>query len=654
MDALRLLSRSTGLKAQTARTKEHTFPSEGPSTSPVEAVSSRKRKRGDDDSLELTDNDLSPEAVRNVQRQHKIRIVNLQKIREARHGGAETSRKRVKEEARLFPQPLTDFSQLHSRYQVNNALSSNIADQGYYEPTEVQIAIIPLLLDDLEKRPNLLTVAPTGSGKTLAFLLPLIEKLSRQRSLSREAGKESRLVRALILAPTKELVNQIVNEGRKLCNRTGLSITAIKKGMTLLEGHEASKADGPSDEDGEADRASSSQDPVKADILVSTPLTALHAISGSEKTPLALPLVETLILDEADVLLDPLFRQQTLAIWSALTSPQLRVSLWSATVGSNIEDLAISTIAERRQTLGIKQRSTIVRTVIGLKDSSLPSISHKLIYAATEPGKLLGLRQLLHPARKSLPASKSASTETEALRPPFLIFTQTIDRATALFQELQYDIPAAAGGSSRIAVLHSSLSTTSRSDIIARFRKGEIWILITTDLLSRGVDFKGVNGVVNYDIPTTSAAYVHRAGRTGRAGRSGGICVTLYTREDVKYLNAIASVIQASQKVSDSTPAARGVDLGLEKWILDALPELKKKDRHELKQRGVETRRGIKDSDTTEERKVKRNARIGTKSGYDRQLESRRTGAVEGSKRRKRQDAGAPASDTDDDWHGFD
>ncbi|EHL01128.1 putative ATP-dependent RNA helicase rok1 [Glarea lozoyensis 74030] len=198
-------------------------------------------------------------------------------------------------------------------------------------------------------------------------------------------------------------------------------------------------------------------------------------------------------------------------------------------MGSNIESLASTTIQSRREKLELDDDVPTIRLVVGLKDSAIPNIKHTLTYAATEPGKLLALRQLVHPTAKS-------SDGEHSLRPPFLIFTQTIPRAIALHSELFYDIPAEAGGSSRIAVLHSDLSDSARDNVMTRFRKGEIWILITTDILSRGVDFRGINGVVNYDVPNSGAAYIHRVGRTGRAGRSGGVAITFYTKEDVPIL----------------------------------------------------------------------------------------------------------------------
>lgn len=639
MDALRLLSRSTDIRArQSSQSKTAPLPSEG-QDSATGGTSIGKRKREDDE----VDADLSEDSIREIQSKHKIRIVNLRKLQKT---STSKTKKQQKESARLFPQPLTSFKQLRSRHGVGQALEANISAQAYYDPSEVQMAAVPVLLTDPDHEPDLLTVAPTGSGKTLAFLIPTIEKIRRDHKVPQD-----RHIRAIILAPTKELVGQIVNEGRKLCANTGVSITAMRKGMKLNESPETALEEN-SDSDEEADSQNLGT-VVKTDILVSTPLSIAHALGSGE-----LPSITSLILDEADVLLDALFREQTLSIWSACTSPTLRVSLWSATIGSNIEELAVSTISDRRKRLAIKQKAPLYRIIIGLKDSSLPSISHKLIYAATEPGKLLGLRQLLHPSRPFPYSSASRSTQSASLRPPFLVFTQTISRATALYTELQYDIPPSAGGSSRIAVLHSDLSTSARSAIMTKFRAGQIWVLITTDLLSRGVDFRGVNGVVNYDIPTTTASYIHRAGRTGRAGREGGVCVTLYTRDDVKYLKAIASVIKASTAngtTGTEGPAAEANNGGLDSWLMHALPALSKNDRKELKQRGVETRRAIKESDDAEERKRKRKNRIGTKSGWEKREENRKKGAVVGSKARKRRENGGEREEGGgNDFEGFD
>jgi ATP-dependent RNA helicase DDX52/ROK1 len=547
--------------------------------------------------------------------------------------------KREKEKSSIYPRPLESFKQLRSRFGIDRMLADNIQEQGYTTPTEVQLASLPLLLGDslldadghqtaVEGASTLLVVAPTGSGKTLAFLIPIINDLLQTKRREHSAkfaqrdstGLETYLgPQAVILAPTKELTNQIVNEGRKLASGTKLRITLMRKDMTFASIDANEYAEGlpnnvedkdalPSDEDlsdndgafgRKVTKTRARQNVPKSDIVVATPLSLLHALEISKKRA-GLPSVQYLVLDEADVLLDPLFREQTLDIWHACTNSQLSVSLWSATMASSIETLALEEITSA----GI--HGSVLRLVVGIKDTALPTITHNLTYAATETGKLLAMRQLLHPT--------SASTDSEgrkSLRPPFLVFTQTIPRATALQAELKYDIPPEAGGSSRIAVLHSGLSDFVRSRVMAGFRRGDIWVIITTDLLARGVDFRGLNGVVNYDVPTSAAAYVHRVGRTGRAGREGGVSVTFYTKEDIPHVKAIANVIAASEKLrkkkdGDSVSS-------VQQWLLDALPTPSKREKKELKKRGVESRRVGVESE-----------RISTKSSYDRRRESMR------------------------------
>jgi len=696
MDPLKLLSRSTKLhKKQGATTKEPSLPS-GQNARPqlyaspgneVKQTSSRKRKRAqqtksnnvldsaapdffggasrsiesptpqqDDEHSQPEDDDADESAVdeeteahaRNLLKQHKLKMTWLNAS--ATSKGKKKAKEGKKEQNQhVYPRPLERFHTLRKRFGIPQRVQENVSEQGYDLATEVQMAALPLLLDDpisflraqdgqdVVKHDSpyidLLAVAPTGSGKTLAFLIPLFSKIMRLRKAGQNGARHTT---AVIIAPTKELVGQIVNEGKKLGLNTGIKISQVRKGMHL-DGLSAPKEQS-SETKGEGDSS------VKVDILVSTP-GVLHSIldDKDEQSSTALPAVESLVLDEADVLLDPLFRDQTLAIWNKLAHPDLRVSLWSATMGSNVEDLARSTISSRQKRLAEENsvkptEAPLVRLVVGLKDSAVPNIQHKLIYAATEKGKLMGLRQLLHPTTTSAESGPP-------LRPPFLVFTQTIERAVALHSELLYDIPAEAGGISRIAVLHSDLSDTARDSVMTRFRKGEVWVLITTDLLSRGVDFRGVNGVVNYDIPTSSAAYVHRVGRTGRAGREGGVAVTLYSKEDIPYMKHVATVVSMAQKQQG---AAAGE--GVQQWLLDALPSMSKNDKQKFKKRGVEVRtaRGM----ASDPRGAKK-ARISTKAGFVRREENKKKGMIAGSKQRAKAQRKEEADDGSD-FGGFD
>ena len=628
MDSWRLLSRSTNLKA--LQPIKQPLPSAGPS----------EREEGPTKKQKISNFEPKSEAeCRRLLKIHNLKVVWMSQglQRRKRKGSSEKAAL-----TQLIPQPLESFQDLGARYKISKRLASNLVEQGYSVPTEVQLGTIPLLLGSDEERGlarltkaesgershvDLLTVAPTGSGKTLAFLIPIIQKLldiHYSNEASKVEGKTGHPLEALILAPTHELVNQITNETRKLIIGTALKVAAMRKGMSI------SQADGEN-----LGGQEGSGNSVQANIIVSTPLGLLNSLPPQFKEASTLKLTRFLVLDEADVLLDPLFREQTLQLWEACASPELEVSLWSATIGSSIERLAQDIIAERYERLKIPlQDRYIVRVVAGLKDSALPTISHHLVYAANEQGKLIAIRQILHP-------SSTDDSSTPTIRPPFLVFTQTIERATALHSELLYDIPVEAVGSSRIAVLHSSLSETARSDIMTGFRKGEVWVLITTDLLSRGVDFRGVNGVVNYDIPNTSAAYVHRTGRTGRAGREGGIAVTLYTKEDIPYVKNIANIVAASDSVRGKGPSET-----IPKWLLAALPDVKKNTKKDLKKRGVKERRPGREGS--------RATRITTKSGFERREQNRKKGAVIASKKRKARESEIHNEDDDEEeWGGI-
>ncbi|TLD23215.1 hypothetical protein PspLS_07516 [Pyricularia sp. CBS 133598] len=592
----------------------------------------------------------------------------------------------------VFPQPLVSFGQLRSAYRISPRLADNLAKGSYKVPTEVQLGALPLLLrpefalshdgnggdddgkggdgkaltmvQEASEGVDFLAIAPTGSGKTLSFLLPAIDGVLKRRAEKGETGGDSsndtkHPLEAIVVAPTRELASQIANEGRKLAMGTGVRVVLMRKGMRVAAEEDSTEKKSEDQEDvfESEDEGSSSEDdedgeksekpskkpnkaPItKADILVTTPMLLLNLLSDGTSTKKRLPSVRSLILDEADVLLDQLFREQTMGIWSACRNPDLRVSFWSATMASNIETIILDNL---RAQAGDAPAPPLIRLVVGLKDTAVPNISHRLVYTATESGKLLALRQLLHPASFSTTTSSTTTPEDETpLRPPFLVFAQTIERATALHEELKYDIPAAAGGSSRVAVLHSSMPESARAAVIRRFRAADVWVLITTDVLARGVDFAGVNGVVNYDVPGSAAAYVHRAGRTGRAGRKGGIAVTFYTKEDIPFVKNVANVIALSERQAGAGESAA------QKWLLDALPDVSKKDKKELREKGVESRRSAAAS--------KGKARITSKSAWERRKENNRRGAIEGSKRRKiaARDQ-ADGSDDGGEWGGID
>ncbi|KAF2997481.1 RNA-dependent ATPase rok1 [Neopestalotiopsis sp. 37M] len=600
---------------------------------------------------------LDQEEVRQVLRSHRLKFTLLSKHEEAK---LKVKKSKKKEQPKpkskdgkvsLYPQPLTSFTDLRNAYRISPRLVENLAKQGFRLPTEVQLGSLPLLIDPKtalknsgnetvklgdDESINFLAVAPTGSGKTLSFLIPTVNSILRRRAGS--GKQDGHMVEALVIAPTRELAHQIAREGQKLAAGTSVKIVGFKKGMRLPTEDGVDNLDEDSDEDDDSSSASDdgeesdasetpkSNGPVtKADIIVTTPMLLLNFLTKKGSAKRTLPHVRSVILDEGDVLLDELFRDQTMGIIGCCTHESLRFSCWSATMGSNIEALLLEKFCQTESPSTVP----LVRLVVGLKDTAVPSVNHHLIYTGdNERGKLYTLRQLLHPN------SSSSSTTIPEMGLPFLVFAQTVERASSLYEELKFEFPAEAGGSTRIAALHSNMSESARSKIIARFRANEIWVLITTDLLMRGIDFRGVNGVINFDLPTSAAAYVHRVGRTGRAGHEGGVAVTFYTKEDIPFLKNIANVISLSEKQA-------GKEDGIPKWLMDALPKVQKEDKKKLKKKGVESRRGNK-------------AEITTKSAWEKRRENNRKGAIAGSKKRKLENRGDESDGGNSEWGGLD
>ncbi|KAK9137107.1 hypothetical protein Sjap_007701 [Stephania japonica] len=387
------------------------------------------------------------------------------------------------------PSPLQDFSELNTRYFCGARLLRNLAELGFKEPTPIQRQAIPVLLSNRE----CFACAPTGSGKTLAFLYPLLVKL-------KHGMKDG--IRAVILCPTRELSSQTTRECKKLAKGKKFRIKLMTKGLAR---------------NGDFEK-------MHIDILVSTPLRLQFAIRNKK---LDLSRVEYLVLDESDKLFELGFVNQIDSVVKACSNPSIVRSLFSATLPDSVEELARTIMHDA------------VRIIVGRKNSASELIKQKLVFAGSEEGKLMALRQSFR----------------ESLNPPVLIFVQSKERAKELYGELLFD-------DIRVDVIHADLSQTQREDAVDNFRLGKTWVLIATDVIARGMDFKGVNCVINFDFPESAAAYIHRIGRSGRAGRTGE-AITLYTEDDMPFLRNIANVMVAS---GCEVPS----------WIL-ALPKLKRK-----------------------------------------------------------------------------
>ncbi|GFY39112.1 probable ATP-dependent RNA helicase DDX52 [Trichonephila inaurata madagascariensis] len=376
------------------------------------------------------------------------------------------------------PDPIEEFNQLVTDYGVDDTILHNIYNLGYSKPTPIQMQALPLMLHNRQ----ILASAPTGSGKTAAFLVPLIHSLKTHE----EGG-----LRAVIIAPTRELVKQIHSFCLKLSEGTSVrsvvieNVKEIEKNPKFLEEH---------------------------DILISTPNRLIYMLKNDPPI-VTIKNVQWLIVDECDKLFETgkegtSFRDQLAFIYNACDSSNLKRALFSATFSQEVETWCKLYL------------DSLVCVSIGAKNSAVQSVKQELLFVGCEGGKLFALRNSFQ----------------EGFMPPCLIFVQSKERAKELYSEIVYT-------QQRVGVIHADLSQEERDKVVKNFTDGKIWTLICTELMGRGIDFKDVKLVINYDFPPSGIAYIHRIGRTGRAGATGR-AITYFTSDDVENLKTIAQVIK--------------------------------------------------------------------------------------------------------------
>ncbi|KAB1265284.1 putative ATP-dependent RNA helicase DDX52, partial [Camelus dromedarius] len=323
---------------------------------------------------------------------------------------------------------------------------------------------------------ELLASAPTGSGKTLAFSIPILMQLKQPTNKG---------FRALIISPTRELASQIHRELVKISEGTGFRIHMIHKAAV------AAKKFGP-------------KSSKKFDILVTTPNRLIYLLK-QDPPGIELTSVEWLVVDESDKLFEDGktgFRDQLASIFLACTSHKVRRAMFSATFAYDVEQWCKLNL------------DNVITVSIGARNSAVETVEQELLFVGSETGKLLAMRELVK----------------KGFSPPVLVFVQSIERAKELFHELIYE-------GINVDVIHADRTQQQRDNTVHSFRAGKIWVLICTALLARGIDFKGVNLVINYDFPTSSVEYIHRIGRTGRAGHRGK-AVTFFTEDDKPLLRS--------------------------------------------------------------------------------------------------------------------
>uniref|UniRef100_A0A5K3FBL3 ATP-dependent RNA helicase n=1 Tax=Mesocestoides corti TaxID=53468 RepID=A0A5K3FBL3_MESCO len=431
--------------------------------------------------------------------------------------------------------PLMSFSQLVSPpYGYPAETPDLLRSLEYTKPMPVQTEVIPIF----HEGHHMLVCSPTGSGKTTSYLLPLLNFAATHTK--HEVSMDKHLVHpyCIILSTTQELLGQIwaecVRLGQNLYPKNG-KIAILRRKHYNLRRKDESKA---------LKRCRELRLPKETKILITTPKRLASLISKTGKDcPVSFNCLKWLVIDECDKMLESniggeehdralrTFHAQLTVILNGIRGGAAAagsfpsVALFSATMPSQVVSWASEELsAECSDARGL------VKLQIGPGDAAVSTVKQELRYCGSEQGKLLEMRRLL----------------VSGLSYPCLIFTESRQRAAELFKEILLS-----DKNILASILSSEKSEAQRNATVKAFREGKINILICTDLLGRGIDFKSLMMVVNYDLPPSPTEYIHRVGRTGRAGRLGGRAVTLWTDADLLHMDAILEVMRKSGATVD-------------------------------------------------------------------------------------------------------
>jgi ATP-dependent RNA helicase RhlE len=375
---------------------------------------------------------------------------------------------------------------------VSSAVAGALSKRGIHSAFPIQQAVVADVLAGCD----VLAKSPTGSGKTLAFGAPMMDLIEA------EDPRPS----ALVLAPTRELASQIVDELRRVAHARALSIAAVYGGAGIQAQARAAR---------------------KAHILVACPGRLEDLM---QRDVVKLDRVKLLVLDEADRMLDMGFRPAVDRIVSA--TPKVRQTLFfSATLDGTVGQIANEYTRDPR------------------RHSVMPEPER----AADIEHRFVGVR---HEAKLDTLVSELRGDN----RGLALVFVRTKRGADRLVKRLgRHDVKAVA--------MHGDKTQSQREKALARFERGHVDTLVATDVAARGIDVKGITHVIQFDAPEDRDAYVHRVGRTGRAGRTG-IGITFVMRDQAGDMSRIAGELKlhdewartglASHKARSDRPRSAG------------------------------------------------------------------------------------------------
>lgn len=387
---------------------------------------------------------------------------------------------------------------LFSELQLIPPILKALEEEGYTTPTPIQEKAIPIVLGGFD----LLGCAQTGTGKTAAFAIPIIQKLAKgvEKSLATPKGEwekksfiPKRHIRALIVTPTRELAIQIRESFQAYGRHTGLRSTVVFGGV------------------GQWAQVAALRDGV--DILIATPGRLLDLMNQKH---ISLRDVELFVLDEADRMLDMGFIHDVKKLLAVLP-PKKQTLFFSATMSPEIVKLASSILVNPAKVTVTPISSTV-------------DIIKQSIYFVDKRNKPHLLLEIL----------KEQSIKT------VLVFTRTKSGANKVVKILAENRISA-------EAIHGNKAQSARQKALVNFKAGTTRVLVATDIAARGIDIDSLEHVINYEIPNISETYVHRIGRTGRAGAKGN-ALSFCDAEEKAYLRDIEKLIAKQIPVVENHP----------------------------------------------------------------------------------------------------
>ncbi len=356
---------------------------------------------------------------------------------------------------------------------LNSNLTKAVREAGYTLPTPIQTKAIPIVLQGHD----VIGIAQTGTGKTAAFVLPILQQLA-----SRGPKMGRRGMRALIVAPTRELVVQIEENVRNYAKHTRLRCATVYGGVGEQPQIRALRAG--------------------TEIVIATPGRLIDLMNQGH---VDFSIVEVAVLDEADRMLDMGFLPQIRQIMKKLPTER-QTLLFSATLSKEIEAL----------TGEFLKHPHVVQ--IGKRSNPAESVA-QLVYEVPKSRKTALLMHLLRDPKMD----------------SVLVFSRTKHGADKIARKLEQ-------GGITTATLHSNRSQNQRLLALQGFKSGKVRVLVATDIAARGIDVEGISHVINFDFPPQPEDYVHRIGRTGRA-QAVGDAISFVTSEDHAALRALEKFI---------------------------------------------------------------------------------------------------------------